>query len=90
MRYSLVEGKIMTWNYRVFELKDQDDMPYFEIREVYYEGDKFIGYVAESATPLGETMDELRDDLGDFLKALEAPILNEADFPKNWVGSSDE
>lgn len=76
------EGHLMTWNHRVFEVKHKDET-YFELREVYYdEQGKVIGYTQEGASPLGEDMDELRQDLGRMLLALDKPILKDEDFPQ--------
>lgn len=65
----------MGWNYRVIKAEDQ-----YSIHEVfYYEGgDGAVkGYTQEPSFPRGETLDDLRDDLARYRRALDFPVLEE-------------
>lgn len=79
---------MMTWNYRV--LHRRDDAPHvgqvdaFEIIEAYYR-DGVISLWSEAMRPLGHTPEELRSDLEFMLRALDAPVLTEADLPTDAV-----
>lgn len=67
------------WNHRVIR-KSHDDFEElsYQIHEVYYEDDGSIMAWTESAMqPLGETPEELREDIRFFLKAFQKPILEE-------------
>jgi hypothetical protein len=50
------------------------------IREVYYEGDNPAYYSADPIAPLGETHEELANDLKRMLGALEKSALKADDF----------
>ncbi len=69
----------MTWNYRIVHrvVKGED---IYAIHEAYYEGDKPISITLESVNPQGETLEELKDDFVYYLRALEEPVLEYADF----------
>lgn len=60
------------WDYRVIE---KDGI--FTIHEVYYNEYGNIRMFSKSGiTPIGESLDELRNMLNSMLKALNSPILN--------------
>ena len=81
----------MHWNYRVFKFADRCAEEAFEIREVYYDDQgNPTGYTEGESAPLGMTIDELRSDLGYMLRALDKPILTEADFPNTQEEDEDE
>ena len=69
----------MTWNYRVVHRVINDEEVY-AIHEAYYDGDKPISITEESVNPQGETLEELKRDFVYYLKALEQPVLEFADF----------
>jgi hypothetical protein len=63
----------MTWNLRLVDLTE-DENPYVEIREVYYDQlGKPIGHC--SATMGGENKEEIKTYLKWALEALEKPVL---------------
>lgn len=57
------------WNYRVVR---EDGV--FTIRKVYYENSKIIGLV-QTASPLGTTLTELKDDYLIMHNAFSRPVL---------------
>ncbi|MCW5853148.1 MAG: hypothetical protein KIT87_23980 [Anaerolineae bacterium] len=62
----------MIWTYRVFQ--DSDG---YCIRVVLYERDgTLIGYHKEPATPTGQTVEELAQDIQWFKEAFELPVLS--------------
>lgn len=69
----------MTWNYRIVHrvVKGED---IYAIHEAYYDGDKPTSITDESVHPQGETLEELKRDFEHYLKALEQPVLEYADF----------
>jgi len=76
----------MTWNYRVIRHKsispDGEDIEWLQIHEVYYHGDKVESWVAAGAAPVGETYEELMQDMTAIQEAFDRPILNAEDMPK--------
>lgn len=46
------------WNYRVTRERFPDEDQY-AIREVYYDGDKIVGWTREPSAPIGESVQEL-------------------------------
>lgn len=74
----------MSWNYRVIRhLATQDGSAYYAIHEVYY-NDQGMPYMVshESVKPFGETLDELKSDLGMIHAALRKPVLDYTIFTK--------
>jgi hypothetical protein len=69
----------MTWNYRVVHRVAKGEHIY-AIYEAYYKRNKPISITEEPVNPQGETMDELKDDFAYYLRALEEPVLEFADF----------
>ncbi len=70
---------MMEWNYRVFHEKNGD----YTIREVYYDDDgSIIACTDNPAEPMGESLEELAQDLKWFGEALMLPILTMADIPQ--------
>ncbi len=71
----------MTWNHRVIRkmvMEGQQEIPIFQIYEVYYNEDGEIdGWTMEPDCPMGETLEELKNDIQYNLKALDAPVLEE-------------
>jgi len=68
-----------SWNYRVIRKPTPDtDSVVYQIHEVYYREDGTIeGWTAEPVTPLGESVEELREDIRYFLHAFRRPVLEE-------------
>jgi hypothetical protein len=64
------------WNYRVVRNGD-----YLGICEVYYTDGKPDGHC--EATPGGDTLEEIKQDLGYMHEALELPILDVTEI-KGW------
>jgi hypothetical protein len=72
----------MTWNYRVVRTTD-GEAETFAIYEVYYDGDgRPEARTEEPASPAGETLKELAEDLTCYQAALSQPILDDALFRK--------
>lgn len=70
------------WNYRVVRkayppLPDGEIVYAFGIHEAYYDGHESPPHAVtvERMDPHGETLEELRSDLANMLKALDAPVL---------------
>ena len=64
------------WNHRVMNLKTQNGgEDWFTIREVFYEGDKPMGYIDPCYG--SETEEGLLTTLSRMLNALQLPVLNE-------------
>lgn len=79
-----VDNKHMTWNYRVIRhLATQDGTAHYAIHEVYYNehGTPYMVSL-EPAKPFGETLDELKSDLGMIHAALRKPALDYTIFAK--------
>ena len=74
----------MTWNYRVIHEKiilgDYEEDVY-TIHEVYYDEEGNPELTTESACyPQGETLDELREDMEFYRRALSKPVLEMSFF----------
>jgi len=70
----------MSWNYRLLE-KEYEGEPYYVVVEVYYDDEGGIQGWTDKAYPLGSTLDELKEDLRYFNKALDKPVLIEKELP---------
>jgi hypothetical protein len=72
---------VSTWNYRVVRRGKEDTGHYHSIAECYYpEGSEEVdGYAY--VEPGGDTVEDLRADLGYMLEALDRPVIEEADLP---------
>lgn len=62
----------MTWNYRLVESQG-----HYAIREVYYKNNKITTWTQEACWPIGESIDELKQDMAHMLEAFELPVLRE-------------
>ncbi len=67
------------WNHRIIEKYHKEtNTSTYQIYEVYYKDDGIIESWTESAVePMGETVDELREDISFFMKAFQKPVLKE-------------
>ena len=65
------------WNYRVIRNHHTEtDSVTYHVHEVYYrEGGSIEGWTQEPVVPMGETAEELREDIRCFLHAFRCPIL---------------
>lgn len=71
----------MFWNYRVM-VKDE----YFQIHEVYYEGDKPVSYTDKPITISSDNFNHLDGILDKIKQALNQPVLHYGDkFPEEYV-----
>lgn len=75
----------MSWNHRVVRREYPDAAPSeriaYGIHEVYYDAEGKPDRVTQSAiNAWGGTVDELRDNLRQMLRALDQPILNYKDI----------
>jgi hypothetical protein len=67
------------WNHRVCKNTEQGEI-FYNIHEVYYDDDgKVEGWTQNAVAPLGNDLDELRNELKWMLEALDKPILDLAD-----------
>ena len=62
--------KIDRWDYRVILEGDV-----LSIRDVFYAGDKIISWGIDPLWPKGDTLEDLRADLGAMLSAFNKPVL---------------
>lgn len=58
-------------------MRDTDDIggSFFSIRDVYYRNDKPHSYGANPQYPIGESKEELHEDLSAMMEAFQKPIL---------------
>ena len=65
------------WNYRVIRNHHTEtDSVTYHVHEVYYREDGSIeSWTQEPVSPMGETVEELREDIRYFLHAFRCPIL---------------
>ena len=75
--YNNIKGHTMTWDHRVIK----DEYGQFVIHEVYYDIDGNIdGWTANPTKPCGdESLDDLKEDIKIYVKALEKPVLIEVE-----------
>ena len=68
----------MYWNHRVVKHVDtQYDETTYLIHEVYYEGDdEIVAKTQDGVAPMGDTLEELRNELMNMLAACEKEILD--------------
>jgi len=72
----------MTWNLRLVDLTDEEQYPYVEICEVYYDQlGKPLGY--STATMGGENRYEIKEYLLWAMEALDKPVLKFKDNHEN-------
>jgi hypothetical protein len=71
----------MSWNYRVLKHKDNDEVPYYQVHEVFYNEDGSIMACSEhQCSPFGETVEELKLDFELMAGALDKPIIPYAEI----------
>lgn len=75
----------MTWDYRIVV----DRAGTYSIHEAYYRKDKVWGVTAQPVPPLGDSMDELKEDLRMMAKAFRKPVLSMGDYDSQDEGSTD-
>jgi len=63
----------MSWNHRVME-SETDGEVLFTIHEVYYKGEKVVGWTEGGVIPSEETIEELRETLERMLLSLDEPV----------------
>ncbi len=64
------------WNHRVCT-KTEDEETLYEIHEVYYDDENEIeAWTVNAVKPLGNTLDEIRQELTWMLEAVEQPVLD--------------
>jgi hypothetical protein len=68
------------WNYRVIKRQEiAGGEACYQVHEVYYDRDgKIEIWISDPIESSGESLEELREDLGHFSVALQKPILVEA------------
>lgn len=73
----------MTWNYRIIhstkKYTDGQIEDFYEVHEVYYNETGIYAWSKESVSPGGGDVDDLWDDIGEFIHAFHRPILQEKD-----------
>ena len=76
----------MTWNYRVVHKSEHKDegltiRPVYEIHEVFYDKDgEITSWSPCPSSPVGETLEELREDIDKMLGAFTRGVLDEEDL----------
>lgn len=80
------------WNYRIiWKYHKESDASTYQIHEVYYDDKNMIeGWTQSPVEPMGESLEELRNDIAHFLKAFEKPVLTESIQNGKEVLVSDE
>jgi hypothetical protein len=73
------------WNHRVLRFADQHGER-FSIHRVHYSKGKPNGYVETPADVQAESIEDMRWTLEKMLSALDEPILDGQDFPKEGIG----
>lgn len=70
----------MNWNHRLVDMtSENNDEPFFEVCEVFYTDDGMpAGYA--KASVCGESLEEVREEIARFTRALELPNLKPEDF----------
>ena len=72
------EGRLSGyWNYRVLRFQTPGMLdPQYAIHEVYFDAEgRITGCTEEEVSPFGESLEELREDLEAYKKALDLPVL---------------
>ena len=80
------------WNYRVIRKHHTETHSVtYHVHEVYYREDGSIeSWTQEPVAPLGETAEELREDIRYFLRAFRCPILEEKETDEGTTLFSDD
>lgn len=69
----------MTWNHRVVR-QDTPEGPVFTVHEVFYAAeDRITNWTERPVAPLGDSLDELRQEIEMFREACAKPVLVERD-----------
>lgn len=78
----------MYWNYRILLKRDPKDQPddYFQVAEVYYEAGEIIGLVLNPGSPMGDSLEECKDDWEGMGKAFGALHLDYDDTMEKIMG----
>lgn len=75
----------MGWNYRVLAHKESDGDHYFQIHEVYYDGEgNPDSYTKDGARIGGDSIDSLAWSLTKMNECMDKPILSVEDFPNEF------
>lgn len=75
----------MIWNYRIisspYPSEAHEESRTFEVHEVYYDDNGGIHAVTQKCvSPYGETEEEIRADMQNFLEAFNKPVLRMEDI----------
>lgn len=72
-----------TWGYRVVKhtpkVLPKESHVWFDICEVYCDRHGKLSWTVEGKAPIGDSPDELKDDLNMMLNACDLPVLEEKD-----------
>lgn len=75
----------MQWNYRVVRYTDASGGVQFRVYEAYYDNDdresEPSSLTEDPVYPLGDTVDELREELEMMRKAFDLPVIDRAEKP---------
>lgn len=81
----------MTWDNRVIKKTGAKGSEFYEVHEVFYDDEgKVIMYTEEPVSPFGLTVRELEEDYERIGEAFKAPVLEQADLPKDHLPLTDE
>lgn len=64
-----------TWNHRVVHNDTDPRYEWYSIHEVYYAGDRIIGYTEDPVGVVGDNIDQLFSELNRMKDALSRPVL---------------
>lgn len=78
------------WNYRVIRHVTEILGEWFAIHEVYYEKGKPVAVTESPSYPMGETIEELQEDVQYFNQAFRRSVLDYEMFDKKYNILEDE
>lgn len=80
-----------SWNYRIILHDTDDEEPIYLLHEVFYDEEGEISSISESpASPMGETTEELLQDLADMMSdAKEFEVLKLSELDVDLEGFDD-
>lgn len=72
----------MYWHHRLVRELPTEAGEWFSIREIYYDDDKNIILYSKPRPIVGQSIEELREDLETMLRCLHYPAIDFKDLPK--------
>ena len=67
---------MIKWNYRLMRHTDAFGREYYAIHEAYYNDvGEVTAWTDDAASPMGQTLEEVREELDRMLRAIDYPIV---------------